>query len=218
MKINRSIFLLATIFLSASFAFAQDNRISATWQVEKYDLTATLPANETDRAMNVQAVLTLKNISSAAARTATLRISPSAEVISGKVNGAASDFTKGQEKIGTGTLQRIVFRMPSVAPGSSVTVEADYKLTVTDNSGLNAISSLTSQFLPLSFWYPTPNSWFFVRGADYAPMKIKVVDPLGRTTISSGTEASGVFDSNYYAQPFFITGSFERIDADGVSV
>src|SRR5690606_31339452 len=206
------------IFIFVTASFAQDNRISATWQVEKYDITATLPANDADRAMNVHAILTLKNISSSAARTATLRISPSAEVISGKVNGAASEFTKGQEKIGTGTLQRIVFRMASVAPGASVTVETDYKLTVTDNSGLNAISSLTSQFLPLSFWYPTPNSWFFVRGADYAPMKIKVIDPAGRTTISAGTETAGAFEAKYHTQPFFVTGNFERIDENGVSV
>src|SRR5690606_9070108 len=111
--------LLIFIFVTASFA--QDNRISATWQVEKYDITATLPANDTDRAMNVQAVLTLKNISSSAARTATLRISPSAEITTGKVNGATADLTKGQEKIGSGTLQRVVFRLPSVAPGASVT-------------------------------------------------------------------------------------------------
>ncbi len=218
MKINRSIFLLAIIFLSALYASAQDNRISATWQVEKYDITATLSANDTDRAMNVQAVLTMKNISASAARTATLRISPSAEVLSGKVNGAAADFRKGQEKIGSGTLQRVIFQMPSVAPGGSATVEVDYKLTVTDNSGLSAISPLTSQFLPLSFWYPTPNSWFFVRGADYAPMKIKVVDPVGRTTISAGSETAGAFDTKYHAQPFFITGNFERTEASGVSV
>src|SRR5690606_6609046 len=89
---------------------------------------------------------------------------------------------------------------------------------VTDNSGLNAISSLTSQFLPLSFWYPTPNSWFFVRGADYAPMKIKVIDPAGRTTISAGTETAGAFEAKYHTQPFFVTGNFERIDENGVSV
>lgn len=216
MKLSSICFWIILVF--AASAFAQDNRISATWQVERYDITATLPANDTDRAMNVQAVLTMKNVSSSAARTATLRISPSAEVTSGKVNGAAADFTKGQEKIGTGTLQRIVFRLPSVAPGASATVEADYKLTVTDNSGLNAISALTTQFLPLSFWYPTPNSWFFVRGADYAPMKIKVIDPAGRTTISAGAETAGSFDSKYHTQPFFITGNFERTDANGVSV
>jgi hypothetical protein len=214
-------YLFAILFINilvVSVYAQSDNRISATWQVEKYDITVTLPANDTDRTMNVQAVLTLKNISSSAARTATLRISPSAEVLSGKVNGAAADISKGQEKIGTGTLQRIVFRLPSVAPGASATVEADYKLTVTDNSGLSAISSLTSQFLPLSFWYPTPNSWFFVRGADYAPMKIKVVDPAGRTTISAGTETAGAFEAKYHSQPFFITGNFERMDASGVSV
>ncbi len=206
------------VLILTTSIFAQDNRISATWQVEKYDITATLPANDADRNLSAVAVLTLKNVSASGATTATLRINSAAEILSGKVNGSTADFTKGQEKIGSGTLQRAVFRMPSVPSGGTVTIEVNYKLPVKDNSGISAISSNTSQFLPLSFWYPTPNSWFFVRGADYGPMRLKVFDPSGRTTIAPGTESAGVFDQKFYGQPFFITGNFEKVDSNGVSV
>ncbi len=186
--------------------------------MEKYDITATLPANDTERNLSAIAILTLKNVSSSSASTATLRINSAAEILSGKVNGTTADFTKGQEKIGTGTLQRVIFKMPSVPTGGTVTIEVSYKLPVKDNSGISAISSNTSQFLPLSFWYPTPNSWFFVRGADYAPMNLKVVDPAGRTTIAPGTESAGSFDQKFHGQPFFITGNFEKINSSGISV
>jgi len=224
MKRSQYILFFAILISLASISFTQigfaqtDTRISATWQVEKYDITATLPANDADRDLSAIAILTLKNISASGAATATLRINSAAEILSGKVNGTTADFTKGQEKIGTGTLQRAVFRMPSVAPGGTVTIEVNYKLPVKDNSGIAAISSNTSQFLPLSFWYPTPNSWFFVRGADYGPMRLKIVDPAGRTTIASGTESGGIFEQKFHGQPFFITGSFEKIDSNGVSV
>ena len=220
MKQSRYIlFIAALLFLSASQALSQtDNRISATWQVEKYDITATLPANDADRNLSAVAILTLKNISSSGATTATLRINSAAEILSGKVNGTAAEPTKGQEKIGSGTLQRAVFRMPSVAPGGTVTIEVTYKIPVKDNSGVSAISSNTSQFLPLSFWYPTPNSWFFVRGADFGPVRLKVIDPLNRMTIAPGKETAGTFDQKFHGQPFFVTGGFEKIDSSGVSV
>jgi len=180
--------LVGIILLAASVVFfAQDDtRVSATWQVVKYDITATLPPSDSDRNLSARAKLDLKNVSSRPATTLTLRISPSAEVSAVSINGTATEFTKGEEKVGSGSLQRVVVKMPTVQPGSSLTATVDYKLLVKDNSGVAAISPLGSQFLPLSFWYPTPNSWYFARGADYAPFTINVTAP-GSTAISSGT-------------------------------
>ena len=205
------------LILTSVVSAQVDTRVTATWQVVKYDITATLPQVDTDRNLSAKAKLDLKNISALPASTLTLRISPSAEVASASVNGTSADFTKGEEKLGTGTLQKIVVRIPSVQPGGTMTATVDYKIAVKDNSGLNAISQAGSQFLPLSFWYPTPNSWYFARGADYAPFRMQINAP-GQTTISSGAEAGGAFDQKLGGQPFFVTGSWESVSSAGVSV
>jgi hypothetical protein len=210
---------ISVLFLSfASTAFSQDDtRIAATWQVVKYDITATLPQAENDRNLTSKARLDLKNVSSRAASTLTLRISPSAVISAVTVNGSPADFTKGEEKLGSGALQRIGIRVPSVQPGGSLVATVDYKLAVSDNTGLGSISSVGAQFLPLSFWYPTPNSWYFARGADYAPYKVSVTS-AGHTVVSSGAEAAGAFDQKSAGQPFFVSGSWDTANAGGVAV
>lgn len=211
--------LLIFAFLLLNFTLhglAQDDaRVSATWQVSKYDIAVTLPTNDSDRNLTAKAKLDIKNVSSRPAGTLTLRISPSAEVSAVAVNGATNDFTKREEKVGTGSLQQIVLRMPTVAPGGSVSISVDYKLNVKDNSGLAAISSSGSQFLPLSYWYPTPNSWFFARGADYAPVRLQI---NGGSGIAAGTESGGVYDSKLTGQPFFLASSWDAANVSGASV
>ncbi len=208
------------LFTFAFSAFAQDeSRASITWQVQKYDITATLPQAETERNLTVKAVLSLKNVSGGAASRLTLRISPNAEVSAVKVNDAATDFTKAEEKIdGSRTLQRIVLRVPSIQPNATFTVAVDYKLNVKENSGLNALSSVGSQFLPLAFWYPTPNSWYFARGADVALMRLQVNSANGETVIASGTQNNNAFEQKLNGQPFFVSGNWDTVNANGVSV
>ncbi len=215
-KIRTFVFLLFTFAISA---FAQDeSRASITWQVQKYDITTTLPQAETERNLTIKANLNLKNVSSGAASRLTLRISPNAEVSAVRVNDAAADFTKAEEKIdGSRTLQRIVVRVPSVQPNATFTVAVDYKLNVKENSGLNALSSVGSQFLPLSFWYPTPNSWYFARGADFAPMRLQVNSANGEMVIASGTQNNNAFEQKLNGQPFFVSGNWDTVNANGVS-
>ncbi len=208
-------FLLFTLALAA---FAQDDtRISATWQVQKYDISATPPAAVTDRNLTVKATLSLKNVSPRPASTLTLRIRPNATISSVTINGTTSDFTKAEEKIGTASLQRIVVRMPTVASGGTASTIVDYKLNVKENSGLAALSPVGMQFLPLSFWYPTPNSWYFARGADHAPVRIQV-NVAGQSAATSGTENAGAFEQKLSIQPFFITGNWEKVNVNGVEV
>src|SRR5215207_4529501 len=176
-----STFCLVVFCLLVTVNAQTDIKVAATWQVQKYDLAVTLPQSETDRNVGIRAKLDLKNVSAAPASTLTLRISPNAAVTSIKLNDSTIDFTKGEEKAGTATLQRIGLRVPSAPPGGVFTVVVDYKLAVKDNSGLASISTGSAQFLPLSFWYPTPNSWFFARGADYAPTHLSVTSPTGST-------------------------------------
>ncbi|MGH9949281.1 MAG: tetratricopeptide repeat protein, partial [Pyrinomonadaceae bacterium] len=217
--------LLAFTFLIVSFigtivgtVFAQDDaRLSATWQVQKYDISATLPQADTDRSLNAKAKLDLKNVSSRSASSLTLRISPNAAVTSVTVNGTTADFSKREEKLGSTSLQQIAVRIPSVAASGTISAVVDYKLTLKDNSGLAAISPVGSQFLPLSFWYPTPNSWYFARGADYSPSRVSITSN-GQTVISTGIESAGAYDQKLKVQPFFVAGNFEKIATNGVEI
>lgn len=214
-RIYLSFFIAA--FFSCSLFAQDDTRPSATWQVQRYDIAAVLPTAPDDRKLAAKAKLDVENVSTRPASTLTLRISPSAEVSTVTINGTTADFTKGEEKVGTGSLQRIVIRVPSVQQGGTLSATVEYKLNVKDNSGLNAISPMGSQFLPLSFWYPTPNSWYFARGADFAPFRI-TVSGAGRTLVSSGTESGGAFEQKSGGQPFFVSGNWDLVTSGGISV
>ena len=215
----RKAFVAFTLLLLALSGTAQDDtRPSATWQVQKYDINATLPQAEADRNLAVKAKLDLKNISARPASSLTLRIASAAEVSSVNVNGSQIDFTKAEEKVNAATsLQRIVLRIPSVPPNGTLSATVDYKFNVKENSGVSSITLHGLQFLPTSFWYPTPNSWYFARGADYAPFRLQV-QAAGQIIVSSGTEAAGAFDQKLNGQPFFIAGSWDTANAGGVTV
>ncbi len=214
-------FAVSTIFavaLAFGVAGAQtDTRISATWQVVRYDLSVTAPSNEASRDITVKASLDLRNVSGKPAPTISLRLSSDAAVENVTVNGTKVDFTKAEEKLGTISLQRIGLRVPAVATGGSAAVTLDYKLAVNENSGVSKITPGSLQFLPMSFWYPTPNSWFFARGADYAPVKIIVRAP-GLTTVSSGIGTGNAFDQKLLVQPFFVAGRWDEVTHSGVQV
>lgn len=212
-------FLFLILVFSFSVFAQDDSRTLLTWQVQKYDVTATLPQTDADRNLTAKAVLTLKNISSSAASSLTLRISKDATVSAVTIGGATADFTKREEKISaTENLQKISIRVPSVSPNASLTATVDYKLNVKENSGLNALSAVGSQFLPLSFWYPTPTSWYFSRGGDVAPFSLKVNSANGLMVLSSGAESANAFDQKLSGQPFFVAGNWDKFDSSGVAV
>ncbi len=195
-------------------AFSQtEQRAAAIWQVKKYDITAST----SDRFLNANATLSIQNIGNAAGSRLTLRISENAEVVAVTLNGSTVIFSKSQEALGTNrNLQRIVINLPNIQPGAKFTVNVDYKLKVEENSGLNAISPLGSQFLPLGFWYPTPNSHYAPKGIDFAPFKLKINS--SETLISSGTANGSTYEQSLNGQPFFLTGNWEKVEAKGVSV
>lgn len=208
----------AVLFISAP-ALAQ-GKVALTWQVEKYDITVNVPSDSSaNRAVDVTAMLTLKNISQSSFSRLTLRIGPTAEVTSVTANGAPADFVKGQESAGgTISLQRIVSRIPAVSSGQTTVVTVKYKLNVTENTGVSSLSAVGTQFLPGSFWYPTPTSWFFTGGADFAPVKMTVKVRPGMKAISSGSPLGDSFDLGINGQPFFIAGEFESTSVDGVEL
>lgn len=208
------VFLLFIFNLSAQ----DDTRISVGWRVSKYDITANLPQSPNDRYLTAKATMNLQNIGTGTGSRLTLRINEKAEVSAVQVNNAAATFTKGQESIGSSrNVQRIIISVPSIAPNAMVSVSVDYKLKVDENSGLNAISQTGAQFLPLSFWYPTPNSHYAPRGADFAPFTLRVISG-NENVIASGTQSGTNFEQKLNGQPFFLTGSWDLIESKGVSV
>ena len=227
-KFSSAIFVFLLFIFAFSTRAQDENRALKTWEVQKYDIAATLPESETDRHLNVKAVVNLKNVGNNPATRLTLRISSNAAVSAVKINDATAEFTKGEEKIGTGILQRIILRTPPVQQNGNLAVTVDYKFKVDENSGLSTISPLGSQFLPLSFWYPTPNSWYFARGSDSAPFNLTVASSavIKTDVVSSGEggdpAASGrtnnSFSQKLNGHPFFITGNWDFVNAHSVAV
>jgi hypothetical protein len=137
------------------------------------------------------------------------------------ISGAATSFRPGTEP--RGDLQKIEITLPApVAPNGSVKAAVSYILPVESNSGLAAISPIGSQFLPLSFWYPMPNTPYSVRGADTAPFHLTINIP---NAVSSGVEKGGPAGTNYFeqssnSQPFFVQGDWDKLEgaADGKGV
>jgi hypothetical protein len=209
------------IALASGITALGQSSTNATWRVQKYDLKVS----QADRSIVVKANLSVKNVSGRAANTLTLRISPAAEVGAIHLNGEKVEAVKSEEKINAATnLQRLAIRFPSAAANAVVSVAVDYKLNVKDNSALATISPAGVQFLPLSFWYPTPNSWFFTKGADAAPFSLSLSrGTMGSGIVSAGTEkaidsTNSGHDLVVNGKPFFITGDWQRKEAGGVTV
>jgi Tfp pilus assembly protein PilF len=189
------------------------------WQVNSFDVNANV--QQTERTLSAVATINATNVGSGSGRTLTLRINSKASVKGVTVGGAAANFRPGQEP--RGDLLRIEITLPAaVAPNATVSATVTYTLPVESNSGLTAISPIATQFLPLSFWYPMPNTPYSVRGADTAPFHLTVNIP---NAVSSGVEKGGptvTFDQSLYGQPFFVQGDWDKLegaaDAKGVIV
>ncbi|MDX6693969.1 MAG: hypothetical protein QOF02_1572 [Blastocatellia bacterium] len=188
---------------------AQDVPLAA-WQVTRFDIS--VDALNADRDLRATARLTLRNVGKGAGSQPGLRLNPKAEVKDVSVGGAAATFRSAIEA--RGNLQRLTVNLPSpVAPNATVEVVISYRLNVAENSGLAAIAPSSSQFLPLSTWYPTANTQFALRGPDTAPFSLKV---SGANVVSSGVQSSnGQYEQALHAQPFFIEGQWESVEATG---
>ncbi|HEX9929824.1 MAG TPA: M1 family aminopeptidase [Pyrinomonadaceae bacterium] len=219
MKFYLFALFLALLFFTNKTAAQDEARATVLWQVSKNDVTAALPSNASERNLTAKAVISLKNVGRAAGNTVTFRINPKAEVIGVKVGTGNADFRKiADDKLGS--LQRFSVTLPSsVQPNESASVSVEYRLKIDENSGLNAISPVGSQFLPLSVWIPTPNNPYGPRGGDFAPYSLNVTAPSGEIVVSGGKASGANFNQNLSGQPFFVTGSWDAVEnANGVSV
>ena len=203
-------FLIVCLFAGVSPAWAQDE-LRFAWQVTSFDLNADLQI--ANRELSATAILNARNIGRAAGSTLTFRINPKATIKSVTVSGAAANYRSVPET--QSGSQRVTTTLPSsVAPGGSVSLTVSYNIPIESNTGLAALAPAGSQFLPLSFWYPIPNSPFSVRGADTAPFRLSVSAP---SVVSSGTDKSSgnnsVFEQTLSAQPFLVQGDWDRVES-----
>ena len=206
----RTLLLLALVLCLVTTAGAQAPA-TVIWQVNSFDVNANV--QQAERLLNGVATINATNVGSGSGRTLTLRINAKASVKSVTVGGAAAIFRPGQEP--RGDLQRVEVTLPAaVAPNATVSATVTYSLPVESNTGLTAISPIGTQFLPLSFWYPMPNTPYSVRGADAAPFHLTINIP---NAISSGVEKAGApgsitFDQSLNGQPFFVQGDWDKLE------
>jgi tetratricopeptide (TPR) repeat protein len=215
MKTISSSVLLFSIFLfSFSHGVAQTDA-TALWQVTSYDINANI--QQAERNLNATVTINAVNVGRGSGSTFTVRLNSKASVKAASVAGAATTF-RGAPPEARAELQRVVVSLPAtIAPNQSVSVTINYTLPVEINTGLMSVSPIGSQFLPLSFWYPTPNSPYTLRGPDTAPFKFTVNLP---NVISSGMEKSSStsassFEQALFGQPFFLQGDWDKVEGVG---
>jgi tetratricopeptide (TPR) repeat protein len=188
----------------------------AAWQVTRFDVNVNVPApTAAERTLTARAVLAARNVGQGTGRTFTMRLNPAAEVKSVSVNDTAATFNKREEQ--RTRTQAVQVNLPTqFPPNSTISVAVEYQLPLTgQNTGLAALSSEGAQFLPLSFWYPAPNTPYAPRGADYAPVRLTVNAPGGVTVVSSGQASGTTYEQKLNAQPFFLTGKWETVEGTG---
>lgn len=220
-KLRISFYLIIILSFLAAGVRAQE--APPAYEVQRFDINVTLPASATAaRELNARATLSVRNYGQGAGRTFTVRLNPAAEIKAATVGDAQARFTSRPDTR-TQQLQMVTLTLPApAAPGASLSVTFDYRLPLAgQNTGLAAISTEGAQFLPLSFWYPSPNSPFSARGADTAPVRLAVSAPGGETVVSSGQASGATYEQKLSAQPFFLTGRWETVEgadaARGVS-
>lgn len=210
--------ILAAVLLSfaliQSTASAQEEA-RAVWQITNFDITANV--QQPERVLSVVAILSATNVGRGAGASFTFRINAKAVIKAVTVGGAAATFRALPES--SGNIQRVTVNLPgSFAANAPLVLNITYNLHVEGNTGLAAISQAGSQFLPLSFWFPAPNTPYTGRGADTAPVRLVV---NGSGVVSSGVEKGGAGQTTYEqrlsGQPFFVQGDWERIEGAGES-
>lgn len=186
------------------------------WQVTSFDVSVNAGGASGDsRTIAARATINARNVGGAAGRTLTLRLNTAAKVESASVGGQPATFNSGKDA--AAQLQTAQIALPAPVPvGGSVTATLEYRLPVAENTGHAAVTPLGLQFLPLSQWYPSPNSPVAPRGADYAPVKLTFTGlPAGDTVVSSGRASGSSFEQPLNAQPFFVTGRWETVEGAG---
>jgi tetratricopeptide (TPR) repeat protein len=209
----KTFFTLTLLCLLLPFRAYSQTAASAVWQVNSFDLVVNV--QQAERAINVTATIAATNIGGAAGRTFTVRLNPKAKVTTVSVNGGAATFRPGPEP--RGNLLKAEVSLPAaVNPGASATLVVNYSFPVESNDGYAAISPVATHFIPLSFWYPSPNTAYTLRGADTAPFKLTVNMPgVVSSGIDRSTAGNSSFEQPLSGQPFFVQGNWDQVEGTG---
>lgn len=194
----------------------QPEEPGAAWHVLRYEVTVNAAPAAGERTLAARVRIDARNVGAGPGRTFTARLNPAATVEAAFVGDTSVRSAKFPENRTQLQLARVTLPAP-VPPGGTVSVSYDFRLPVVDNSGLASVSHEGLQFLPLSFWYPTPNSVISQRGADYAPFRLTVGGlAAGEAVVSSGRAAgANSFEQTLNAQPFFLTGRWDAVEGAG---
>jgi hypothetical protein len=214
LRFVKSLLLLCCVLLCAWETRAQGEARVATWQVTRFDITANVESGAAARGVSARAVVSARNVGAGEGRSFTVRLNPLAEVKATSVGGAQARFTTSTEPL-TNLLRAQVVLPAPVEPGGTVNVTVEYRLPVNDNTGLAAVSGDGAQFLPLSYWYPTPNTALAPRGVDYAPTRVTVNTTGGESIVATGQATGGTFEQTLNVQPFFLTGKWDVVEGAG---
>jgi tetratricopeptide (TPR) repeat protein len=209
----RVIVIAITLTTIITFSVQAQDEARAAWQVNNFDITVN--NLDAERALNARAVLTVRNIGRGSGATLTLRVNPKAEIKNITIAGATAAYRSQPEP--RGNAQRVTITLPkAIAADETLSATVEYRIPVEENSGDAGIAPGSAQFLPSALWYPSPNTSFAVRGADYAPFRLTV---NGGNAISSGFEKSAggnsVFEQTLNATPFFVVGSWDAVEGSG---
>lgn len=187
---------------------------AAAWQITNFDINANI--QQPERVLSAVAIVSATNVGRGAGSSFTFRINSKASIKAASVAGATASFRTVPESYGN--IQRVRVTLPnSIAPNGTVVINVTYTLPVETNTGLAAISPIGSQFLPLAFWYPAPNTALTARGADTAPFRIQVNGP---NMITSGVDKSSaggpsVYEQTLNALPFLVQGEWDKVEGTG---
>lgn len=217
-SLARHLLLFAFVFSLSAAARAQAPAEGvAAWQVTLFDVSVNASgAAGAERSIAARATVTARNVGGGSGRTLTFRLNTAAKIESATVGGQPARFTAGRDA--RAQLQTAQLTLPAaVAPGGTVTATLEYYLPIAENSGLASLTPNGLQLLPLSYWYPTPNTPVAPRGADYAPVRLSFAGLAGgEAAVSSGKATSaGGFEQTLNSQPFFITGRWETVEGAG---
>lgn len=206
--------LVAPLASPLAVSARQTPQGGVVWQVLRYDLNVT-PSVGAERSLAVKATISARNVGTIAGNTFTVRLAPEAKVTAVNLGGSPARIVQRNEA--RTKLQLHIVTLPSnVQVGGTIAATFDYTLPIAENSGLAALSPEGAQFLPLSFWYPTPNSPVSLRGADYAPFRLNVSTAGGDSLVSAGRAgAGGEYELTLNGQPFFLSGRWETVEGAG---
>jgi hypothetical protein len=218
MRITAILIFLFALTCALSLSARAQLEAGPAWQVLRYDITAS--TNSSTRALIARTQISIRNVGRGSGERLTLRINSKAEIKSVTVNDAVASYRVSQD-VKT-RQQKIEITLPvPVTPNVTFNVVIEYQMSVTENSSVSAISPLGAQFLPLSYWYPTPANALSPRGADTAAFRLRDSSVAGDTIVSSGKLNDGTFDQSLSGQPFFLSGAWDVIegpsDARGIS-